>query len=280
MNLRTDKTSVDTKKSWNDVIGQFDIQPHNTSTSTTNKITKAKTTQKVAHKKQQRFKTSIAPSRWLMRGVIVIACFSILGNIPFQSSITLKDTVEPSNFAISIDATSSEQQISSSNIDQTFSPRFQLDPEFQRLSLPSHAIETYIGNQAIDINSKWASYTVKSYDNPSNILHKVGLDHSIGTLLRDKKIKTVLSTLKRDNIVRARSVNGKLVELLLAPSYKKAYAIKPSTDGFEGIWEGKWIDNIFEIRQARSSFVIKNGLFLDGKKAGVPGNTIRQIIKV
>ncbi|MCK5813318.1 MAG: peptidoglycan DD-metalloendopeptidase family protein [Cocleimonas sp.] len=277
MNLRTDKTSVDTKKSWNDVIGQFDIQsydePDNTSTSTTKK-----TKLKAIHKKQQLFKVSTTFSVWIMRGVIVVACFATLGNIPFQSSITSRDTIESSNFAISIDATPSEQQ--SSEISETFSPRFQLDPEFQKLSLPNRAIETYIGHQVIDINSKWTSYTVKSYDNPANILHKVGLDRSITTLLRDKKIKAVLAELKRDNIVRARSVNNKLVELLLAPSYKKAYVIKPSSDGFEGIWEGQWLNKVFEIRQARSSFVIKNGLFFDGKKAGVPGNTIRQIIKV
>jgi murein DD-endopeptidase MepM/ murein hydrolase activator NlpD len=264
------------QKSWNDVIGKFDIQPYdktnNTSTSST-KITKEKTPHR-----QQLFKGSITPSAWVMKGMVVVVCFSILGNVPFQSSITSRDTIEPTIFAISIDATSTEQQLSELN--QTLPPSFQLDPEFQRLLLPSRAIETYIGHQIIDINSKWTSYTVKSYDNPANILHKVGLDNSINTLLRNKKIKTVLTTLKRDNIVRARLVNGKLTELLLAPSYKKAYIIKPSSDGFEGIWEGKWIDKIFEIRQARSSFVIKNGLFLDGKKAGVPGNTIRQIIKV
>ncbi len=276
MNLRTDKTSVDEKKSWSDVIGQFDIQPYNKANNTSTGATKI-SKEKIPHK-QKLFMRSITPSAWLMRGIIVAVCFSILGNVPFQSSMTLRDTIEPTKFAISIDATSTDQQLL--DLTQALPQNFQFDPTFQTLSLPTQAIKTYIGHQVIDINSKWISYTVKSYDNPANILHKVGLDRSISTLLRNKKIKMVLTALKRDNIVRARSVNGKLTELLLAPSYKKAYVIKPSSDGFEGIWEGQWVNKIFEIRQARSSFTIKNGLFLDGKKVGVPGNTIRQIIKV
>ncbi|MCK5917005.1 MAG: peptidoglycan DD-metalloendopeptidase family protein [Cocleimonas sp.] len=281
MNLRTDKASVDTQKSWNDVIEQFDIQSSIRMDSTPIRTKKRKQSQAVDNNKQ-RFNISIPSPSWITRGVIITACFATLGNIPFQSSITLRNTVEPTNFAIAIDATTTEQPkfITIPEIDVASSVTFQLDPEFQNLSLPARAIETYIGHQVIDTDSKWTSYTVKSYDNPANILHKVGLNNAIETLLRDDKIKTVLKDLKRDNIVRARSVNGKLTELLLATSYKKAFIIKPSSDGFEGIWEGSWVSKVFEIRQARSSFVIRNGLFFDGKKAGVPGNTIRQIIKV
>ena len=272
MNLRTDKASVDTQKSWNDVIGQFDIQP-------SDKMDGAPTS--TPQKKRADIKKHAQPkasSPWITRGVVLATCFATLGNIPFQSSITLRDALEPTHFAIAINATTAPQQKVPKTSLTTNS--FQLDPEFQSLSLPSRAIETYIGHQVIDTDSKWRSYTVKSYDNPANILHKVGLNSSVNTLLRNDKIKAVLANLKRNNIVRARSIHGELVELLLAPSYKKAYIIKPSSDGFEGIWEGNWVDKIFEIRQARSSFVIRNGLFFDGKKVGVPGNTIRQIIKV
>ena len=281
MNLRTDKTSVDTKKSWNDVIQQFDIQPYNKLSKTLASPTKMTKT-KAAHKKQQLLKAHNYPSVWMMRGIGMLACFATLGNLPFQSSIILKDTIEPSNFAISINVTSISE-----NSPQTFSkekqvpsPKLLLNPEQQELSLPSHAVETYIGHQVVETNSKWTSYTVKSYDTPNNVLHKIGLANSLNTLLRNKEIKTVLEGLKRDNVVRARSLNNKLMELVLAPSYEKAYIIKPSTDGFEGIWEGEWVNKIFEIRQARSSFVIKNGLFLDAKKSGVPSDTIRQIVKV
>ncbi|HFC92792.1 MAG TPA: peptidase M23 [Leucothrix mucor] len=286
MNLRTDKASVDTQKSWNDVIGQFDIQPYirMDSASAPTRTEKRKKAQAVNNKKQQQPKVLSHSPSWFTRGAIVITCFATLGNIPFQSSITLQNAFGTSNFAIAIDATATPEQKKTSTTPEISlaktSTAFQLDPEFQSLSLPARAIETYIGHQVINTDSKWASYTVKSYDNPANILHKVGLDSSVATLLRDNKIKTVLKKLKRDNIVRARSINGKLVELLLATSYKKAYVIKPSSDGFEGIWEGQWVDMLFEIRQARSSFVIRNGLFFDGKKAGVPGKTIRQIIKV
>ncbi len=266
------------------MIGQFDIQSYSTLDQTSVSPTKIKT-RKAVHKKHQLLKRPNSLPAWIMRGVVTLACFSILGNLPFQSSIMLKDTSEPPNFALSINATPTSIKQYSASVEppkakSVFSPRFQLDPEFQELSLPIRAIETYIGHQVIETDSKWSSYTVKSYDNPANILYKIGLQNSINTLLRNEKIKIVLAGLKRDNIVRARSVNGKLMELLLAPSYKKAYLVKPSSDGFEGIWEGEWIKNPFEIRQARSSFEIKNGLFLDGKKAGVPGNMIRQIIKV
>jgi murein DD-endopeptidase MepM/ murein hydrolase activator NlpD len=287
LNLRTDKASVDTQKSWNDVIRQFDIQPYTKIDSTPAHPAKRKYTQTVNNDNNKQQPKTSSPS-WFVRGVVVTACFVTVGNIPFQSLITFRDTDVSSNFATSIDATTTEEKKTvktadidkTSDIDLASTTVFQLDPEFQSLSLPARAIETYIGHQVVDTNSKWTSYTVKSYDNPANILHKVGLDDSVVTLLRNDKIKAVLKNLKRNNIVRARSVNGKLAELLLATSYTKAYIVKPSSDGFEGIWDGEWVDHIFEIRQARSSFVIRNGLFFDGKKAGVPGNTIRQIIKV
>jgi murein DD-endopeptidase MepM/ murein hydrolase activator NlpD len=275
---------VDKKSSWNDVIGQFDIQPNIKTDKKPSGVARKKIATAVESNLQQVKTSRLSPS-WVTRGVIVSACFATLGNIPFQSSITLRDTTEATNYSVEIFPTTVNEKEITLNYNNTpqissTSPSFQLDPAFQSLTLPDRAIKTYIGHQVIDINSKWTSYTVKSYDNPSNILHKVGLSDSTNTLLRNNKIKTILTGLKRNNIVRARSINGKLVELLLAISYQKAYIIKPSSAGFEGIWEGKWVEKIFEIRQARSSFVIRNGLFFDGKKAGVPGNTIRQIVKV
>ncbi|RTZ67704.1 MAG: peptidase M23 [Aquificaceae bacterium] len=280
LNLRTDKASVDKKnKSWNDVIGQFDIQPHNNLSivAPRNTVKKGTTRNTSAYQTPQ----ASRPPSWITRGAILATCLATLGNIPFQSSKSIQDNNIASNFSISIKSQPVAEkeiinvaQIPSTNTD------LQLDPEFQSLALPQRAIETYIGHPVVNVNSKWLSHTVKSYDTPINILHKVGLDNFADTLLRNSKIKSVLSNLKRNNIVRAKTTDGKLAELILAPSYKKAYIVKPSNDGFEGLWEGKWIDNVFEIRQARSSFVIRNGLYFDGKKAGVPGNTIRQIIKV
>ena len=275
LNLRTDKTSVDTKKSWNDVIGQFDIQPYNQLDIAAPK--------KPAIKKrlQDSQPVSSIPPSWLTRGFVLATCLATLGNIPFQSSKSSQNIDTPLNFSIAIKSDDKEEPKSADiHEDPSVDAELQLDPEFLALKLPQRAIETYIGHPVIDTNSKWISHTVKSYDTPTNILYKVGLENSAKTLLRNSDIKSVLSSLKRNNIVRAKSINGKLSELILATSYKKAYIIKPSSDGFEGLWEGKWVDNIFEIRQARSSFIIRNGLYFDGKKAGVPGNTIRQIIKV
>ena len=283
MNLRTDKTSVDTKeKSWNDVIEQFDIQPYN-KLDTVAPYSNANNsrTKTTAHLKQTTF-ASKTPS-WITRGVVLSMCFATLGNIPFQSSKSSVDFSTPAHFSISI-SPSPEKQLTPNSIKtaqaNTIDLAFPLDPDFQTLALPQRAIETYIGHQVINTNSKWLSHTVKPYDTPINILHKVGLGSSADTLLRNSNIKSVLSSLKRNNIVRAKSTAGKLDKLILASSYDKAYIVKPSNDGFEGLWEGKWVDKIFEIRQARSSFIIRNGLYYDGKKAGVPGSTIRQIIKV
>ena len=279
MNLRTDKTSVGAKKSWDDVIKQFDIQPYNGLEKISPNTT---ATGKKFLKKQSKFNIlkSNASFAWILKGGVVgIVYFTTLGNLPFHSSIISKNTIKSSDPAITASATSSESVPSSTLKENSSKPQIP-SSKFQELPLPIRAIETYIGHQLIETDSKWVSYTVKSYDNPANILHKVGLDAFTKTLLRNQKIKAVFSRLKRDNIVRARSVNGKLVELLLAPSYKKAYIIKPSSDGFEDIWEGEWVNKVFEIRQARSSFIINNGLFFDGKKAGVPENTIRQIVKV
>ncbi|MCK5902389.1 MAG: peptidoglycan DD-metalloendopeptidase family protein [Cocleimonas sp.] len=272
MNLRTDNTSVDAKKSWNDVIGQFDIQP-------LNKLDQSSSSAKHTPSPASRQLKTPALPPWVIRSAVFMTCFASLGNIPFQSSKTLTNTESASLFSISIE-TDDFQGVDRDNVILANSESFQFDPEFQELPLPQRAIETYIGHQVVNTDSQWASYTVKSYDNPSNILHKVGLDHSVNTLLRNEEVKTVLNNLTRDNIVRARSVNGKLTQLILASSYNKAYVVTPSNSGFKGLWEGKWVEHIFEIRQARASFVIRNGLYFDGKKVGVPGNTIRQIIKV
>lgn len=271
---------MDTKKSWNDVIGQFDIQPYN-KVDVKPTINTKDTSKPQASVKQTIIKLNAnSKPSWLVRGVVVSTCLATLGNIPFQSTKVDRDNDVASNFAISIDSSREPSSNKNTDVAENQSADFQLDPDFQALELPQRAIETYIGHQVINTKSKWTSYTVKSYDNPSNILYKVGLGKSKSTLLRNDKIKTVLAGLKRNNIVRARSIGGKLSELILSPSYKKAFIVKPSKDGFEGIWEGKWASDVFEIRQARSSFVIRNGLFFDGKKSGVPGNTIRQIIKV
>ena len=281
LNLRTDRASVDTKKSWNDVIGQFDIQPYSNLDVKETNTTDTPSRPQATPIKPVKTSTNNKPS-WLVRGIVLSTCLATLGNIPFQSTKIVRSNDSAPNFAIAIDANQQENTNDNSSdvILADNSDNFQLDPDFQELALPQRAIETYIGHQVINTKSKWTSYTIKSYDNPSNILHKVGLGDLVNTLLRNDKIKSVLSNLKRDNIVRARLTDGKLSELILSSSYKKAFVVTPSKEGFEGIWEGQWANDVFEIRQARSSFVIRNGLFFDGKKAGVPGNTIRQIINV
>lgn len=129
MNLRTDKASVDTQKSWNDVIGQFDIQPYTRMDSAPTRTAKRKKPQAVNSNKQQQPKVSTPSPSWVTRGAIVVACFATLGNIPFQSSITLQNAVETSNFALAIDATTPEQKktVATPEISLATSTAFQLD---------------------------------------------------------------------------------------------------------------------------------------------------------
>jgi len=146
------------------------------------------------------------------------------------------------------------------------------------LTLPKRAIETYAGHVLETTNSKWTTYHVKSYDNLTNIFHKLGHQEALAELKQDKTIYKELKALNRGGaIVRASSDNnGKLSELVFTHDNKNSYVLSLK----DGSYSGSWKKGIFETRQARASFTIKNGLFFDGRKAGIQNKIIRQIIKV
>jgi murein DD-endopeptidase MepM/ murein hydrolase activator NlpD len=252
---------------WNDVITKYNLN---------NKI------DVVTH---QQNATTISPAKmkatpWLFRSFALTALIAILGNIPLQSHLATASTskvqsfeltpkynpiIQVANLAPSITTTVQHRN----NIDNTFFGSHEL-------ALPKRAIETYAGHVDIATNGKWTTYHVKSYDNLTNIFYKLGHQSTLKDLLENSSLKKELALLKKGSIVRASSADGKLSELVFTHNKKDSYVITLNNDKYSG----KWKKNIFEIRQSRASFTIKNGLFFDGRKAGIANNIIKQVVKV
>jgi murein DD-endopeptidase MepM/ murein hydrolase activator NlpD len=240
-------------------------------------------------------------SYWLQRSLMLAGLVAILGNVPVSSNL-LNDTPATPSFEISLEngtpktelaATTTQTPVKSDtlttsvsngnlNNDKHSSEILSLNTVEQKiidgpqeLTLPTRAIETYAGQANSDAKSKWKTYHVKSYDNLTNIFYKLGHQASLKKLQSDPKISAELKKIKSGSIARARSVDGKLAELIFKTG-KKNYVITAKEDGYKGTWK----NNIFETRQARASFTINNGLFFDGRKAGISDKIVKQIVKV
>lgn len=160
-------------------------------------------------------------------------------------------------------------------------PEDLLDEGPIELSLPGRALETYTGHVLPDTHSQWKTYKVKSYDNLTNIFHKIGHPELLKPFKKNQSIAKQLRSLKKGSIVRTKDLNGKLAELVLThnKSDKKqltSFVIKPKDAGFQGQLKQK----VVEMRQARISFEIRNGLFFDARKAGISDQIVKQIVKV
>ena len=163
----------------------------------------------------------------------------------------------------------------SSNTDEASEDRY--NEEIQELTLPKHALVTYTGHELINPESTWHTYTVKRYDNPTNIFSQIKQPKALKELKQIEPIATALKDMKMGTIVRAKSYKGKLEQLAFTPDNKNSFVIKATEAGsFEGSWQKKQ----FEVRQARATFSVKNGLFLDAKKVDVPNNIVRQVVTV
>ena len=238
-------------------------------------------------------------SFWLQRSLMFAGLVAVLGNVPVSSHLLNTDTspiatksfeitlennapeaieissVPPASSKVNIlipdsnDNTQLIDNLSSSTIGQEFIQ------EPQELTLPTRAIETYAGHTRVDASSKWKTYRVKSYDNLTNIFHKLGHQNALKELQNDPKIAKALKKLKKGSIARARSLKGKLAELIFTTD-KDSYVLTAKGDSYKGVWK----KNIFETRQARASFTINNGLFFDGRKAGISDKIVTQIVKV
>jgi len=233
---------------------------------------------------------------WVLRAFAVAGVLTLLGNFPAQSHlITPPDSNNTFKISKQIDAviptttptiniatqqpysnelTSDEKIIKISDFD----PHAPLEPQELELALPKRALETYAGHVAVEQNSKWKTYHVKSYDNLTNIFHKIGHQKILNVLKADKTLFSELKELKKNSIVRASSNSkGDLSELVLTHDTKNSFII---TLNENDEYVGAWKKDVFEIRQSRSSFTIKNGLFFDGRKTGVANQIIKQIVKV
>lgn len=223
-------------------------------------------------------------SPWLLRAFIVTGVLALLGNLPVQSHLLTTSKSSIQTFEISNDelrttddsVTKHSYTDDSHTIDK-FTDILDEGIDSQELTLPKRALETYAGHAINDKNSKWKTYHVKSYDNLTNIFYKLGQKGALKTLKQNDSIYKELKKLKKGSIVRANSKDGKLSELLITHDSKNSFAVTLKNNEK---YAGTWKQNIFEVRQSRSSFTIRNGLFFDGRKSGVDNQIIKQIVKV
>jgi len=270
---------------WNNIVKQYDLEPQDMEI-----LIHSKNTTQVASHSSKSSKTSL----WLYRGFMFTALTAVLGNIPVNSQLLESHSSHPQSFKITLDNTDDDTHLEKPPLDiaklkadnklaiETFTSTLE---EIQsndplELQLPTRAIETYVGHVANDANSQWKTYHVKSYDNLTNIFYKIGHQNILRTLKKNNKITTVLNKLKKGSIARARSIDGQLTELIFTTDnrkkHDKSFVITKRDDKFSGQWK----NDIFEVRQARASFTINNGLFFDGRKSGISDKVVKQIVKV
>ncbi len=271
MSSPTDKHIHYSDNDWNDIVTKFNLN---------NNI-------EVVMRMQNTLPNSVDTSNkmkatpWLFRSFALTAVVAILGNVPLQSHLTASTNTNIQSFELTPELELVAQPSISTPTNDAESTNLYTEVDntlfgSHELALPKRAIETYVGHVDADTSGKWTTYQVKSYDNITNIFHKLGHQSTLKTLQHSKVLKKELASLKKGSIVRASSVDGILSELVFTHNKKDSYVITLNGDKYSGSWK----KNIFEIRQSRASFTIKNGLFFDGRKAGIANNIIKQVVKV
>jgi len=223
-------------------------------------------------------------SPWLYRSLALTTIITIFGNIPLQSQllVTKNTSIQTIEIASNLGNFPETEASSLPSVIKPIDNSNQITESdntlfgSHELSLPKRAIETYVGHVDNDTSGKWTTYHVKSYDNLTNIFYKLGHQSMLKVLQQNAKIKKELASLKSGSIVRASSVNGELSELVFTNNNRDSYVITRNDNKYSGKWKSK----VFEVRQSRASFTIKNGLFFDARKAGIANNIIKQIVKV
>ena len=191
-----------------------------------------------------------------------------------EASSAIINKAMPAKVQEEVIVTSADEVISNTS-DENLEDRY--NEEIQELALPKHALVTYTGHELINPESTWHTYTVKRYDNPTNIFSQIKQPKILKELKQIEPIAAALKDMKMGTIVRAKSYKGKLEQLAFTPDNENSFVVKATKDGsFEGSWQKKQ----FEVRQARATFSVKNGLFLDAKKVDVPNNIVRQVVTV
>ncbi|WP_299880442.1 peptidoglycan DD-metalloendopeptidase family protein [uncultured Cocleimonas sp.] len=275
-------------KNWNDVTNKYDLL------NDLEIVIKKESSEPVTDQNL----VPASHASWLSRSAVFIALVAVIGNIPVQSHL-IKDAqanstvktfeIIPNEINIASNITDNSAQATQLSSTQNDLQQDQIDNledilngedilESKELELPARALETYAGQVNADNTSKWITYHVKSYDNATNIFHKVGHQALLKTLKNNKEIYSQIKALKKGSIVRANSTEGDLSDLVFTHTNdsKRSYVISKQGEDYKGTWK----DNVFEVRQARASFTIQNGLFFDGKKAKVDNKVIKQLVKV
>jgi murein DD-endopeptidase MepM/ murein hydrolase activator NlpD len=304
LSSRTKETSLKNNKNWDDVLASFDIQnqdDNDLAFDDTNASTSSDTQT-----------TEYSSNRWATRAFVLFGCAVALGNVPLQSflpnapsnqfEITLESgTTEKTDIKPTTPSSDQKMEfqlasVSSNKVTATVAPAIvakEVTPtevtdqntdlvtdvaeDIVELQLPSRALETYTGHQLVNTASVWHTYTVQRYDNTYNAFSQVKQKDLHGKLKKIEPIAEALKDMKLGTIVRAKSHNGKIEQLAFTPDNERTFVIEP--DG-EGSYKGEWQKKVFEVRQARATFSVKNGLFLDGKKVNVPSNITRQVVSV
>ncbi len=269
-------------KSWNDVTNKYDLLD-----GLEMVITKECSKHTPDHNHTP---NTSGHASWLSRSAVFIALVAAMGNLPVQSHLIKGAQANSSIETFKI--IPNEENIVRNNIPEnatqndlpleTFSElenSIEEDIlESKELQLPARALETYAGQVNTDNAGKWTTYHVKSYDNMTNIFYKVGHQTLLKTLKKNEEIYKQIKMLKKGSIVRANSTEGELSNLILTHpnDSKRSYVISKQGDHYKGTWK----NDVFEVRQARASFTIQNGLFFDGRKANVDSKVIKQLVKV
>jgi len=224
-------------------------------------------------------------SKWAIRLLMLAGFSAAIGNVPMQSHLLQNNNNNALATSFEIKTNSKQTLYSLASfednnkndyIDADIIRGLDNNPATIELELPERALATYVGNVIDENKSKWVTYHVKSYDNPTNIFHKVGHQNLLRPLQKNKEINKNIKALKKGSIVRANTNNGELTELIFTHGKIDSFVITKNGDDYKGSWK----NNVFEIRQARTSFTIKNGLFFDGKRAGVANTVLKQFVKV
>lgn len=275
------------ENSWSDIVNKYKLHKEM-------EVVIRDTTNNTSIPSNSAEDTSHKGSIWTYRALLVAGAFTLVGNLPVQSRLLNSPNSSLQTFDLAFEhekfiAPMTVKKLEDSSIQENHENLIKVSSDTDllidpvesaslELTLPKRAIKTYTGHALEDTSTKWTTYHVKSYDNLTNIFHKLGHQDVLNTLKTDKVLHEELKILNKSGaIVRASSnIEGKLSELVFTHDNKNSYVLSLKDD----IYSGSWKKKIFEIRQARASFTIKNGLFFDGRNVGIQNKVIRQIVKV
>lgn len=284
MHLLQRNNVILSENSWNNIVNKYKLHRE------------MEVVIKETESSSQQNSTAGSPSKssvWTYRALLVAGAFTLIGNFPVQSRLLESPIDTLQSFELASDHQTFVAPMATKKLEH--SPAIAsapnegfayteseslLDQELDSLefTIPKKAIETYAGHVTEERTTRWTTYHVKSYDNLTNIFHKLGHQAALEKLKTNEEIYKELKIFNKNGAIARASSNAKgiLTELVLTHDHKNSYVLSLKDDTYTGSWK----KSIFETRQARASFTIKNGLFFDGRHVGIQSKVIRQIVKV